>query len=143
MKIKTIEASGSNEYQDAYSMLKRWRGLRYVAEITEFEDEKQCTIDLQKKVDEMLMFTRQPSRFDGEEMQGYEPLKVTNSYQPQKPISSIDYKAKEKLEIDIENATSPEELHRIYEDAEKYGLTEQWKDKMVLLPFPFPPPNTD
>ena len=66
MKIKTIEASGSNEYQDAYSMLKRWRGLRYVAEITEFEDERQCTIELQKKVDEMILLTRQPNPYDAE-----------------------------------------------------------------------------
>ena len=59
----------------------------------------------------------------------------------EQPLQSIDPKKRDETEIAIDNATSPEELHRIYEDAEKYGLTEQWKDKMVLLPFP--QPNTD
>lgn len=125
MKIKTIEASGSNEMTTEIG-LKRWRGLRYVAEISEFEDEKECTIELQKKVDAML--NPKPMGLTDEDINWAKPEPFT----PQ-PLPSIDYRAKEKLEIDIDNAQSLMELSLLKSEAESNGLSELYVNKFFAL----------
>ena len=49
------------------------------------------------------------------------------------PLPSIDYRAKEKLEIDIDNATTKADLEFYVEAAEKYGLMELWNEKNKSL----------
>lgn len=44
-------------------------------------------------------------------------------------IPTVDYRAKEKLEIDIDNATTKADLEFYVEAAEKYGLMELWNEK--------------
>ena len=45
------------------------------------------------------------------------------------PIPTVDYRAKEKLEIDIDNATTKQDLEFYVDAAEKYGLMELWNEK--------------
>ena len=135
MKIKTIEASGSNEQQDGYTMLKRWRGLRYVAEITEDEDERQCTIELQKKVDAML----NPQLTDASTIKWDIPqdhsVRVSghDKVLTIRTVPTIDYKAKEKAEADIDNATTIADLEFYADAAERYGLMDLYNQKLSSL----------
>lgn len=49
------------------------------------------------------------------------------------PIPTVDYRAKEKLEIDIDNATTKADLEFYVDAAEKYGLMELWNEKNKSL----------
>lgn len=58
-------------------------------------------------------------------------------FNPVPPLQSIDYKAKEKLEIDIDNATTIEQLNALEEEASKLGLRTHLVAKhnsLVLTP---------
>ena len=128
MKIKTIEASGSNEHQNPETLLKRWRGLRFTAEIREDENEMECTKELQKKLENAL------DPFSDATLSQTFDKHFTNLNVSQ-PIPSIDYRAKEKLEIDIDNARSQEELVAHWADVVKYGMEKQYEEKYRTLPI--------
>ena len=51
----------------------------------------------------------------------------------QKPLPSIDYKAIERLEKIIDDSTTIEELANYKEDATKYGMMNQYMNKLKSL----------
>jgi hypothetical protein len=125
MKIKTIEASGSDELMQPIG-LKKWRGLRLVAEISESEDEDKCVMELRSKLEKLLSIETI-----------YEPgfrMGVTTWPAPQpQPIQSIDPKKKDETEIKIDNATTLEDLEKLLVDAAKYNLVSQFNEKKKQL----------
>jgi len=126
MTIKTIEASGSNESMQPIG-LKKWRGLRLVAEITEFEDERLCTIELQNKLESLLNATNQSAYPFGANA---ETISVT--IEPI-PVPVYDPKAIDDLEISIDNSTTLEDLAKHKESAAKLGLVQHYMDKLKSL----------
>ena len=118
MKIKTIQYSQSKE--SSYEGLKRWDKVGIEAELEEGDKPVDVFMELKAKTTAWL-----------------EPIvggTIRWQEQPSiQPLQSIDYKAKEKLEIDIDNATSLEELHKLHEGAVKYELVDAYHEKVKQL----------
>jgi hypothetical protein len=116
MTIKTIEASESIEGFHEYGM-KRWRGLRYIAELAEGEDEKEATKILQQKVSQNL----NPS------------LPIQEETAPvSRELPVVDRRKQTLMEI-IADCTTAEELIRVKDEVGKYGLVDVYIDKLDQL----------
>ena len=119
MKVKTISYSESHE-MITVTGLKKWKKFGIEGEVGDDESVSHAYDQAVELVHGML---------DGDN--DAQTLEWKTDFQapvPQ-PLQSIDYKAKEKLEIDIDNATTKEDLEFYVEAAEKCGLMELWNEK--------------
>ena len=122
MKIKTIEASGSNEHQNPETLLKRWRGLRFTAEIREDENEMECTKELQKKLENAL------DPFSDATLSQTFGNHFTNLSVSQ-PLQSIDRKAQERLEKLMDDCQTLDELMMHQAMAKELGVMGSYNYK--------------
>ena len=123
MKIKNISFSQSQETMSQTTGLKKWNKVGMEAELEDGDDPQMSMLELKKKV-EIIFKVNNPQLVDGGTVDWKPNYDFTTT-----PIPTVDYRAKEKLEIDIDNATTKADLEFYVEAAEKYGLMELWNEK--------------
>ncbi len=103
------------------------------AELEAGDDAQECLVKLKNAIEDLHRKTN-PGLYvvtQGSEGRG-EFINALDLFKPE-PIPSLDYKAKEKLEIDIDNAKVLYDLQILQGEVAKYGLITQYMDKLRQL----------
>ena len=82
------------------------------------------------------LFWQAKSQLDKWGLENYakqNPHEDVTQYSASQPIQAVDYRAKEKLEIAIDNAETIEQLQEIHNTAIEYGLKDMYYSKLTAL----------
>ena len=114
----------SQEFKSEFG--NRWIGIDLVVNENDDWDEKfKESLDMVNgwaKVSPKVVYDLHPSL-----------QKTFSSIQVEQPLPSLDYKAKEKLEKLIDDATTVQELLAYKDEVWKHGLIDYYADKLGIL----------
>jgi phage gp29-like protein len=129
MTIRTIEANLSVESISPIG-LKRWDGLKMIADIDETEDESQCSKELKKKLESIIGVGQiEVAQWEIP----YASSTPSTGTMPPVQMPSIDRKAIERVEKLIDDAQTPNDLVYYLPDAIKHGLQSAYDNKLKQL----------
>ena len=132
MKVKLISYSESKESVNAIG-LKSWNKAGVEIELEDGEDVR----FVYEKAKGMVNDTLSPLSGFGDfgiitptDIGNYETYKNITS---QSPLPEIDYSARSKTEVAIDNAETKEQLEALADNAMKYGLSTHFNEKKRTL----------
>ena len=103
------------------------------AELEGGDDAEECLLKLKEEIEKLHKKTNPGLYIEVDKQWKIDQEDPYQSPTYPKAIPSLDYKAKEKLEIDIDNAKTVDELIVYKDEVRKFGLIDYYADKLDKL----------
>ena len=103
------------------------------AQLDEGDDANECLAELKKQVEELHKSTNAGLYVEMGVFDHHTGSVIFNNPTVPPPIPTVDYKAKERVEVLIENAIDLAELANYKEHAANHGLTTNYMNKLKSL----------